>query len=261
MPRHRPSTPFAYVTLGLAAVMPGLGYALWALIGIGLASGYELSGRGEVLVQLALGLTLTCIGVLAGSGRRRHWRALTQAAHAPPSRERLVALASLLPMLGVAGLVRGSNEFWATRLLAAAMAAGCLLTLLLAAERHARHARDGGGAGLVLLGWLFGGGLWFRVCLATQVDTHVSRIGTPLLLLLMVLGLTAALAGPRPSRRRLLASLLGFVVPCVLLALASTRHLTLAATAAAAVCATIGLCLESVLARPSPPAAATLPHV
>jgi hypothetical protein len=237
----------------LANVLPTTGYALWAMIGTAVAFDFELDGRGVVLVQLTLGLSFLVIGALAAFARRPLqplWRSLATHAPLPPTRERLLAAAALLPMLGVAGLARGDNAFWATRLFGAILALACLATLATRISRSTRKPPSAVGSNAEsLMTSLFGGGLWFWTCLALQSPAQTEPWMDVLRLVLLVIGLAAALSQHLPSKRHGLALLLAFVVPCLALVIASTHHLMLAMAIVAALSATVGLCLDAAFAH------------
>lgn len=249
--RHRLGSVGIASLSALAMVLPATSYALWAMIGAALAFNAELQGRSEVLVQLALGLSLLIAGLLAAAVRRPLWplwRSLTMPAPLPPNRERLLAMMTLLPMLGVAGLVRGDNDFWATRLLGGVLALSCLAVLISASVRiQRRPSTETGGPGDALISMIFSGGLWFWMCMVLQGPHRAAGLIDALRLGLLVVGLTAALTQWPAMHRRRLAALLAFVVPCLALVVASTHHLEVPMAMIAAFGGTFGLCLDAVL--------------
>jgi hypothetical protein len=228
----RPSTGWTVSMLRMLALC---GHGLWLLLGLGLALGTYSAGRGESLVPLLLGAVFVGLGPLLASGRApwlRDWRGWRLERGLRPSREALLALASYLPMLGVAGLARGSNDFWATRL-AGAMLAACSLACLVYAPRGPRARRPSGQGTRFpldrLIAACYGGGLWLLLCVVSQ-DPAVRNGGirvwvVGLLLLALLLGLaegmrTPPARGAQPRwRRRFAAGVLTYAVPCVALLL------------------------------------------
>jgi hypothetical protein len=130
-------------------VLPPTGFGMWALLGGGLALAVYPNGRGEVLVPLTFGLLCVLAGLLYMAPRRG----------ARPTREGLLAMATFLPMLAVAGLARGDNDFWATRLAGAVLAVCSIATLCMARRRMATAPAD-------VLAALLSGGLWLWLCIA-----------------------------------------------------------------------------------------------
>ena len=191
----RPSSGWAATALRMLMVC---GYGLWMLLGLGLALGIYSNGRGESLVPLLMGAVFVSLGPLLASLHipgLRGWRGWRLDMGLRPSRDALLAMLTYLPMLGVAGLARGSNDFWATRLVSAALAA-CSLACLVYASPGLRRTRL---AGLVrplpvdrIIAACYSGGLWLLLCVVSQdlsVRTGSTRtwiIG--LLLLALLLG-------------------------------------------------------------------------
>lgn len=239
------------------------GYGLWALIGLVLTLDLRMDGRGAVLVALGLGLLLMVIGALArlptdtgGLGhmaRMLAWR---------PDLSRLAAPLTFLSMLAVAGLARGNNEFWATRVFAAALALCATVTLSMLCrndsaidETDEPVAQPG-----AMLGALFSGGQWLWLSLALQGSDPTShRVDLPLLALLL-LGMGSGLlsldppTGPALLRRGpggMLVAALMFIVPCVLLAAASTTQHRSTLALCSSISGQIGLAMYAALLHES----------
>lgn len=169
------STPIVVVQTATAT-----GYGLWIVLGTALAAGLYPDGRGEVLAPLAIGLVLTGMGLLATCLRlpfAADWHGWNPVKRMMPTPEGLAAMANFLPMLALAGLARGENDFWATRLAGAALAVGSLVTLIYTARAASRDlaptvaaiANTRPLARAVRA--LFAGGLWFWLCVALQTET------------------------------------------------------------------------------------------
>ncbi|HUB89925.1 MAG TPA: hypothetical protein VMA74_09355 [Dyella sp.] len=233
----------------LLEVLALCGYGLWMLLGLALTLGIYSSGRGDALVPLALGCGFVSAGLLTACLRLRalsEWHGWRIGRAQRPTREALLALATYLPMLGLAGLVRGSEDFWATRLISLVLALCSLVCLVTSAYgyRTRRLADQAGVAAQLpisrLLSACYGGGLWLWVCLIFQADLPGNReeplpwaIG--LLLLAMLLGLVDgvgwhSLRGSRLGEQKLqsppdlqalrfLAAALICAIPCLSLLL------------------------------------------
>ncbi len=153
------------------------GYGLWMLLGLALALGIYRDGRSEALVPLALGAIFVSMGLLVTCLRLpllEHWHGWQPARRSWPTGEALLALAGYLPMLAVAGLVRGDNGFWATRLAAATLVL-CSSASVFYTVRGYRGRLANATQRLLaqlpanqLVSALYSGGLWLRLCLATQ---------------------------------------------------------------------------------------------
>ncbi|MEI7035273.1 hypothetical protein [Fulvimonas yonginensis] len=198
--RRWPDVPDYPATL--LRTMALCGHGLWMLLGVALALGIYRPGRSEALVPLALGAAFVSVGLLAaclhlpGLSRWHGWR---PARRSPPTREALLALSTYLPMLAVAGLVRGDNGFWATRAAAAALALCSAASLVYAvySYRHRLSAQVLPCSSQLPLSRLvaawYGGGLWLWLCLAFQ-DGRVDPAGTrPWIMALLVLALLLGL--------------------------------------------------------------------
>jgi hypothetical protein len=143
----------------------------------------------------------------------------------------------------VAGLVRGDNDFWATRLAGAALMLCSLGSLAYSARGFCTRLPGGAqphshqlSASRVVTAW-YGGGLWLWLCLVTQ-DASRPPTGTrpwimALLLLALLLGLLEGMrwqalhapsgplaAGLRSCRpRRYMGALLTYALPSLALLL------------------------------------------
>jgi hypothetical protein len=241
------------VAPSLFAALPLTGFGVWALLGSGLALNVYPNGRGEVLVPLTFGLLCVLAGLLYMAPRRG----------ARPTRESLLAMATFLPMLAVAGLARGDNDFWATRLAAAALAVCSVVTLCV-------QRTDTGTAGRTtlspanVLAALFSGGLWLWLCIALQQQEvavlptfGTLTVAAPWRLLLMLAGVALGVleyTGRHRDRRRHAAftAALLFALPCVLLAWSGLRHEQVLPALLAALSCEAGLWLLQRL--PHPPA-------
>jgi hypothetical protein len=96
----------------LLEVLALCGYGLWMLLGLALALGIYSTGRGEALVPLTLGCLFVSAGLLLACLRlplMPEWHGWPIGHSLRPTREALLALATYLPMLGLAGMVRGSG--------------------------------------------------------------------------------------------------------------------------------------------------------
>lgn len=250
------------------------GYGIWALQGIGLALGIYRSGRGESLVPLLIGLVLVSAGLVVASLRRAgppDWYGWWPGRNARPTREALTALATYLPMLAVAGLTRGDNDFWATRVAGAAMLLCSLGSLIQDMPRRAASARPAATAVLPLgrlMAALYTGGLWLWLFVAADgrdVPAPAQSGHQPWLLMLLVMALLLGLvegmrwhalrsseAGPAPQRDRVVparfvAALLGYAAPCIALLLADRWQAGGALALLAAISALAGRALEQQL--------------
>lgn len=223
------------------------GYGIWMLLGMALALGIYRSGRNEGLLPLALGAAFASMGLLVACLRLpwlADWHGWRPAQHSRPTREALLVLSTYLPMLAVAGLVRGDNAFWATRLAGAALMLCSLASLAYSARSFCTrlpgsaqaHSNQLSASRVVTA--CYGGGLWLWLCLVTE-DAGAHAAGTrpwimALLLLALLLGLlegmrwqtfhvSAGQVADTPRRscrpRRYMGALLTYAVPSVALLL------------------------------------------
>lgn len=231
----------------LLRVLAVNGYGLWMLLGLALALGIYRDGRSEALVPLALGAAFVSAGLLVTCLRlpaMEHWHGWRPGQRSWPTSEALLAMSTYLPMLAVAGLARGDNDFWATRLAGAALLLCSLATLAYAVRGYRNRLADGMQrhlaqlpASRVVSAW-YSGGLWLWLCMATQ-ESGAHPAGTrpwimALLLLALLLGLIEgmrwqSLHGPEArniegrARRcrpaRYVAAVFTYAIPSVLLLL------------------------------------------
>jgi sulfite dehydrogenase (quinone) subunit SoeC len=247
------------------------GFGLWMVLGLFLAVGVYADGRSDVLVALALGALLVALGLLAAVLHSRwmpHWHGWTIGNGARPTRDALIALGCTLPVLAVAGLARGDNAFWATRLAGAAMALCSLCSIIITAYGDARRQAPDMDHRLAtqlplsrVVSTTYGGGLWLWLCAAAQsadeANLHALAWIVGLLALALLRGLVENLrwqwvlqrvVGPhgrlelRPGRY--LAALLVYAVPCVSLLLMSFHVGWLALASVAALSCTVGMATE-----------------
>ncbi|PXV57012.1 hypothetical protein SAMN04487785_109136 [Dyella jiangningensis] len=247
------------------------GFGLWMVLGLALAVGVYPDGRGDVLVPIALGALLIAVGVFAACVHSRwmpHWHGWVIGKGSRPTRDALIALGCCLPVLAVAGLARGDNTFWATRLSGAAMALCSLCSLIVTAYADARRQAPGIDHHLAtqlplsrVVSATYGGGLWLWLCAAGQDNDGAGLHGLAwivgLLALALLRGLVeslrwqAALQRAQMPRGRLelqpgrfLAALLVYAVPSVALLLMSFGTGWLSLALLAAVSCTVGMATE-----------------
>lgn len=246
------------------------GFGLWMVLGLALAVGVYPDGRGGVLVPVALAASLVAIGLLAAGFHSRwmpHWHGWVIGKGSRPTRDAFIALACGLPVLAVAGLARGDNTFWVTRLSGAAMASCCLCGLILTSYADARRQAPDMDHHLAtqlplsrVISASYGGGLWLWLCTAAQTagegrQTMSWIIG--LLALALLRGLVESLRwqaalqrviGPRGRMElqpgRFVAALLVYAVPSAALLLMSFDKGGLALAALAAISCTAGMAAE-----------------
>lgn len=196
-----PCPPATYPMV-LLQMLATSGYGIWMLLGMALALGIYRDGRSEALLPLALGAIFASLGLL-GAGLRlpwvSEWHGWRPARSSWPPREALPALSTYLPMLAVAGLVRGDNDFWATRLAGAALMLCSLGSLTYNVRRFCnrlagstqQHSRQLP-ASRVVTAW-YSGGLWLWLCLVTQNDLAHSAGTRPWIMALLLLALLLGL--------------------------------------------------------------------
>lgn len=247
------------------------GFGLWMALGLALAVGVYPAGRGDVLVPITLGAALVAIGLIAACLHSRwtpHWHGWVIGKGSRPTRDALVALACTLPVLAVAGLARGDNAFWATRLSGAAMAVCGLCSLIVTAYADGRRQAPDMDPRLAtqlplsrVVSATYGGGLWLWLCSAGQgiddASLHPRAWIIGLLALALLRGLVESLrwqaalqrvAAPRGrlelQPRRYLAALLVYALPCLALLLMNFSNGWLPLAALAAVSCTVGMATE-----------------
>jgi hypothetical protein len=254
----------------LLRVLALSGYGLWILLGLALALGIYRGGRSEALLPLALGAVFVSTGLLVACLHLpglSDWHGWYPARRSRPTREALLALAAYLPMLAVAGLVRGDNAFWATRVAGAALAL-CSVASLFYTVRNYRMRLSAGvlrcssqlPVSRIIAAW-YAGGLWLWLCLAAQ-DGAVHPAGTRpwimvLLALALLLGLIEglrwqALSPPgRPAVQRMrgrtarfVAALFTYAVPSVALLVVDLSDAGVPLVALAAVSCLLGRTIE-----------------
>lgn len=254
------------------------GYGLWMVLGTAVALGLYSDGRSEVLVPLSIGLVLVSLGLVATCLRlpfATDWHGWNPVKPMLPTPEGMVAMANYLPMLALAGLARGDNDFWATRLAGAVLMLCSLATLVYTARVASRglppHVASVANA-LPLgrtVSALFAGGLWFWFCITLQTEGP-SQAFTPWRLVLLAVALavgvvegmrwrayrqladtsglpahlTMSSAATSWSGWRLAIALLSVGVPCILVVLHPTGPMLAVAAGLAALSCIIGQCLE-----------------
>lgn len=168
----------------LLEVLALCGYGLWMLLGLALALGIYSPGRGDALVPLALGCIFVSAGLIAACLHLRtlsEWHGWQIGRMQRPTREAVLALATYLPMLGLAGLVRGADDFWATRITSLVLALGSLVCLITSAYGYrTRRLADKAGVAVQLpisrvLSACYGGGLWLWVCWCSRHSCRTTR--------------------------------------------------------------------------------------
>ncbi|WP_329741980.1 hypothetical protein [Dyella sp. A6] len=213
------------------------GYGVWVLLGALLTMRVYSEGRGPVLVPLLLGALFVSLGPLLATLRvplLRGWSGWRLDSGLRPSRETLLALACYLPALGVAGLARGDNDFWATRLLSAGLVACSLACLAYQSRRGDAASPPRQMVPLPVervIAACYGGGLWLMLCVILQnpdvhsTDTRAWTIG--LLMLALLSGLVEGVRWQSVTgrdvlsrwRQRFLAAGMTYAVPCLVLLL------------------------------------------
>lgn len=271
----RPDAPLRARPRPLAATLLHVsgydGFGVWMVLGLALAIGVYPDGRGDVLVPVALGASLVVMGLLAACLHSRwmeHWHGWFIVRGSRPTRDALIALACVLPVLAVAGLARGDNTFWATRLSGAAMALCSFGSIIVTAYADARRQAPGMDPHLAtqlplsrVVSATYGGSLWLWLCTAGQNTDdallHPLAWIIALLALALLRGLVESLrwqatlrrvAAPRGrlelQPKRYLAALLVYALPCLALLLMSYEAGWLPLAALAAVSCTIGMSIE-----------------
>lgn len=253
-------------------VLAASGFGLWAWLGLALLLGLYPADRNGTLMPLLVGALLAGSGLLVaclpwrGASDWYGWRPWRDSR---PSRAALLALATFLPMLAVAGLVREHNIFWATRLAGAALTVCSLSSLAYTGYRFCRQLSPPAQRAatslpisrLVFAG--YAGGLWLWLCVLA-LDEPKPRHGLypwimVLLALALLLGLLEGLAwhslagsssdggvareqALRPAR--FAAALFTYVIPCIALLLTRHEGVGLIAAALAVPSCLLGKCVE-----------------
>jgi len=252
-------------------VLSDCGYGIWLWLGSAMALSLYSDGRGEALVPLMVGGAFVSLGLLLAGLRlpgAADWHGWRWGQSRRPTGRALMALATYLPMLAVAALARGENNFWATRLACLILALCSLACLTLISYGHPDHARDArqtdapadAKSALLPLGRViaagYSGGLWLWACVMAQAQAVSPAMGWMLgiLSLALLLGLlegirwqTVARAEQQATRAnglRFIAAALSYALPCVLLLLASFVHDIWWLAMLAGVSAVIGRSLE-----------------
>ena len=258
-----------HVAAPLWHVLATSGYGLWAWLGAALAFSHQ-EGRSDTLVPLTAGLVLASFGLLLAylpwRGATRDWYGWQPRRDSRPTRAALLAFATYLPMLAVAGLARGDNDFWATRLAGAALALCSLASLAYNNYSHRRRwlrpappTPSGRLPARRLIFAAYAGGLWLWLCTLAQnpMDSPFANFSWRLLLLALalLLGLVEALNWRSLGRQRAertaalraarwAAVLLAYVVPALALLLAGQIDTPLLAATLAVPSCLLGRWLE-----------------
>jgi len=254
-------------------ILAASGYGLWVWLGLALVLGLYPAGRSGTLLPLCVGsvligagLLMACLPWRGASG----WYGWYPRRDSRPPRTALLALVTFLPMLAVAGLARGDNIFWATRLAGAMLALCSLASLAYTGYRFRRQlspASQRATASLPLSRLIFAGyagGLWLWLCTLAQGELVAPRGLSPWILLLLTLALLLGLlegqgwlalgrlgaahgsAGHEHALQpaRFVAALFTYVLPCIALLLARQDGVDLVAAALAVPSCLLGKWLE-----------------
>ena len=253
-------------------ILAASGYGLWTWLGLALVLGLYPAGRNGTLLPLSVGTMLVSVGLLVACLPWRGasgWYGWHPRRDSRPTRAALLALVTFLPMLAVAGLVRGDNIFWATRLAGAVLALCSLASLAYSGYRFRRQlspASQRAAASLPLSRLVFAGyagGLWLWLCTLAQGELVAPRGLYPWIMLLLTLALLLGLLegqgwqalgrlGTHGSASlehalqpaRFVAALFTYVLPCIALLLARQDGVDLIAAALAVPSCLLGKWLE-----------------
>lgn len=266
LPAHGPTRASTL----LQALATG-GYGVWLWLGLSLLLGLSRLGRSGILATLGLGAVLVGAGLLLACLRvpgLARWHGWQPRPGHRPTRSALMALATWLPVLAVAGLAQGNNSFWVTRLAGALLMLCSLVSLLLATHDDRACLPPPLQRATALLparritAAAYTGGLWLWLSVLVQGEPDFGRGAYLWVLLLLALALghgllesglwqslreSGPLAGEDEGRRhffaRLAAALLSYALPCTALLLGGTTGSLLAAALAAPSCV-LGQLLE-----------------
>ncbi len=164
----------------LFTTLSGAGYGLWFAIGILLALGLYPTGRGGLLVALAVGLVLSSSGLLCSVAHLgkplRAWRALSQWRSSWLSREGIAALACVPLVLLLAARAHHSHDFPKIRIAGFLLAAMAMLVVFCTARIYTSlRTVDAWHNRRVLPGFLLlaieTGALWFWVLLTFRTTS------------------------------------------------------------------------------------------
>jgi hypothetical protein len=239
---------------------------------LALVLGLYPAGRSGTLLPLCVGTVLVGAGLLVACLPWRGasgWYGWYPRRDSRPTRAALLALVTFLPMLAVAGLARGDNIFWATRLAGAVLALCSLASLAYTGYRFRRQlspASQRAAASLPLSRLVFAGyagGLWLWLCTLAEGELVAPRGLSPWIMLLLTLALLLGLlegqgwqalgrldaygsAGHEQALRpaRFVAALFTYVLPCIALLLARQDGVDLIAAALAVPSCLLGKWLE-----------------
>jgi hypothetical protein len=248
------------------------GYGLWSWLGLALALGFYPAGRNGTLLPLSVGTVLVGAGLLVACLPWRgaaDWYGWRPRRDSRPTHAAMIALMTFLPMLAVAGLARGDNVFWATRLAGAALSLSCVTSLAYTGFHYQQQLSSASQRAatsmpvnrLVFAG--YSGGLWLWLCTLAHGEL-VSPPGLyPWILLLLVFALLLGLlegmdwqsltrseSHGRASRNhafgaaRFMAAVFTYLLPCIALVLARREGLDLVAAAVAVPSCLLGKWLE-----------------
>jgi len=249
----------------LLQVLATTGYGIWLWLGLSLLLGLSPPGRSGTLIPLGLGAVLAGSGLLLACLRipgLASWHGWLPRPGHRPTRSALMALATWLPVLAVAGLAHGDNSFWVTRLAGTALMLCSLVSLLLATHDDRARLPPTLQRATALLPACritiaaYIGGLWLWLSVLAQDEFIGGRGAYVWVLLLLALALGQGLlesglwqslrepetaAGEDAANRgrfpvRLVASLLSYALPCTALLLGGASGNLLAAALAAPGC-------------------------
>lgn len=272
---HAPTTIWRVETLApLWRILSISGFGVWAWLGLALALGFYPAGRNGSLIPLSVGSLLVGASLLVaclpwrGAADWYGWRPLRDSR---PTHSALFALSTFLPMLAVAGLVRGDNIFWATRLAGAILTLSCVATMAYTGYHFQRHLsglqRAKSSLPINRLAFAgYAGGLWLWLCTLVDGELATAPGLYPWILLLPVFALLLGLlegmdwqslrksdmpAGVRREQAlrpaRFVAALFTYAIPCIALLLARIDGAPLIAAALAVPSCLLGKWMERFL--------------